>query len=399
MVRFSALAVAVLTTVGGIRADETDTLLAKVKAVAPRGEGHTQAVAAARSLEKSDPTVLPRILAAMNDATPLARNWLRGAFESVAGKVLAAKKLPTKELVAFFETKTNDPQPRRLAFEWIAKADPKYAEKVIPNSLDDASSEMRRDAVAFHMKVAKASLESGDKDKAKTEYLAALSGAGDEDQVQELTKVLKDLGHEVNLIQHAGFLMKWKLIGPFDNREMKGFDVAYPPEKELDFAKSYEGQPDENGNPRKVEWKPLVSEMPDGMFDIAKLTAPHKGAITYAETEYESGTAQPVEFRLATPNAWKLWLNGKLLFAREEYHRGMFYDQYQVRGELKPGKNVLLLKVCQNEQKEDWAQDWKFQFRVCDLTGRALKPTSGQAARSNQPESRIATGERGASAP
>jgi hypothetical protein len=379
MLRFTAFALAVLGSFNGLQADETDTLLERIKAVSARGEGHTQAVAAARTLEKSDPATLSRILSAMNGSTPLARNWLRGAFEAVAGRALKAKSFPTKELVSFFETKTNDPQPRRLAFEWIAKSKPDYAEKIIPDSLDDASSEMRRDAVAHHMGIAKAALEAGDKDKARTVYLAALTGAGDEDQVQELTKVLKDLGHEVNLIQHAGFLMKWKLIGPFDNREMKGFDVAYPPEKELDFAKTYDGQPDEGGQPRKVEWKPLVSEMPDGMFDIAKLTAPHKGAITYAETEYESGTAQPVEFRLATPNAWKLWLNGKLLFAREEYHRGMFYDQYQVRGELRPGKNVLLLKVCQNEQKEEWAQDWKFQFRVCDLTGRALKPGEGQA--------------------
>ena len=87
-----------------------------------------------------------------------------------------------------------------------------------------------------------------------------------------------------------------------------------------------------------------------------------------------------MEFRFGTPNAWKLWLNGELLFGREEYHRGMFYDQYQVRGQLKPGKNVILMKICQNEQKEDWAQDWKIQFRICDPTGRALRPAGTTAA-------------------
>ena len=36
---------------------------------------------------------------------------------------------------------------------------------------------------------------------------------------------------------------------------------------------------------------------------------------------------------------------------------------------LKKGENVIVLKVCQNNQKEEWAQDWQFQVRVCDDTG------------------------------
>lgn len=380
MLRFPVVIVALLAASSVLQADQTDTLLQQIKAVAPRGAGHAQAVSAAQALEKSAPDVLPRILTAMNGTNPLVRNWLRGAFEAVASKALDTKSLPTRELINFFETTTNDPQPRRLAFEWIAKADPGFADKVIPASLSDASSEMRRDAVIHHMGIAKTLFDAGDKDQAMAAYLQALGGAGDEDQIQELAKVLKELGHEVNFVQHSGFLMNWRLVGPFDNRELKGFDISYPPETEIDFTKDYEGQTDEAGQPRQVSWKPFVSDRPDGRFDIAKLVAPHKGAVMYAAAEYVSDSAQPVEFRLATPNAWKLWLNGQLLFAREEYHRGMFFDQYQVRGELKPGKNVLLLKVCQNEQDEDWAQDWTFQFRVCDLTGRALKSTAAPAA-------------------
>ncbi len=91
--------------------------------------------------------------------------------------------------------------------------------------------------------------------------------------------------------------------------------------------------------------------------------------------------AQTVEFRLGTSNAWKLWLNGELLFAREEYHRGMFLDQYAVRGKLKPGKNTILLKILQNEQTEDWAQDWSIQFRVCDFSGRAIRPSKPVAGK------------------
>lgn len=92
-------------------------------------------------------------------------------------------------------------------------------------------------------------------------------------------------------------------------------------------------------------------------------------------TEFVALENRTVQVRLGTPNAWKLWVNGKLAFAREEYHRGSGLDQYRVDAELKPGKNILLLKICQNEQKEDWAQDYKVQLRVCDQSGVAVPST------------------------
>jgi hypothetical protein len=33
-----------------------------------------------------------------------------------------------------------------------------------------------------------------------------------------------------------------------------------------------------------------------------------------------------------------------------------------------------LLKICQNEQTEDWAQRWEFQVRICDSSGTAVLP-------------------------
>jgi hypothetical protein len=71
-------------------------------------------------------------------------------------------------------------------------------------------------------------------------------------------------------------------------------------------------------------------------------------------------------------NACKIWLNGELLLEREVYHTGMDIDQYVGKGKLKSGRNMILVKVCQNEQTEDWAQSWQFQLRVCDSRGTAV---------------------------
>ena len=43
----------------------------------------------------------------------------------------------------------------------------------------------------------------------------------------------------------------------------------------------------------------------------------------------------------------ELWVNGELLFARDEYHRKARVDQFVIEGKLKKGENQILVKVCQ----------------------------------------------------
>jgi hypothetical protein len=95
----------------------------------------------------------------------------------------------------------------------------------------------------------------------------------------------------------------------------------------------------------------------------------------YAYSEFVAAKARPAELRLGCKNAWKVWLNGKLLFGRDEYHRGQRIDQYKMPVQLKEGKNTILVKLCQNEQKEKWTVEWEFQLRVCDPTGTAILST------------------------
>ncbi len=91
-----------------------------------------------------------------------------------------------------------------------------------------------------------------------------------------------------------------------------------------------------------------------------------------AHTEYQAAEARDVELRLGCKNAWKIWHNGKLIFGRDEYHRGARIDQYQLKLRLATGRNTFLVKLCQNEQMEDWTKEWQFQLRVCDATGTAV---------------------------
>ena len=99
-----------------------------------------------------------------------------------------------------------------------------------------------------------------------------------------------------------------------------------------------------------------------------------KQSTAYAYTTFESASEREAELRLGCKNAWKVWLNGKLLFARDEYHRGQRMDQYKLKCHLRKGRNEILVKCCQNEQTESWTVEWEFQLRVCDSGGTAILP-------------------------
>jgi hypothetical protein len=50
----------------------------------------------------------------------------------------------------------------------------------------------------------------------------------------------------------------------------------------------------------------------------------------------------------------------------------MKLDHYVARARLKPGKNVILLKVAQDEPPAQLPAMLRFQMRICDAGGKAV---------------------------
>jgi hypothetical protein len=44
--------------------------------------------------------------------------------------------------------------------------------------------------------------------------------------------------------------------------------------------------------------------------------------------------------------------------------------------QLQAGRNTILVKVCQNEQTEEWTVEWDFQLRVTDALGTPILSTA-----------------------
>jgi len=350
--------------------------LKALREVDREGKGHRAASQAWNEIAKNGQVSdLPQILAAMDGVGPLGANWLHAAVDAIAERNLKAGKLPLDGLEKFLQEKQHDPRARRLAYEWIAKADTGAPDRLIPGMIDDPSLELRRDAVSRVLKAAETAQANKATDEALATYRKALVAARDLDQVRAAAEALGKLGQPVDLAHHFGFLQDWQLVGPFDNKQGKGFEAVYPPESALDLTASY---PTESG---PVRWIAHHTDDANGQVDLNAAIGKHMGVVAYALAEFQSDKAQPVELRLGTEAANKIWLNGKLLSSADVYHANGTMDQYVGRGELKKGRNVILLKICQNEQKEDWAQDWKFQLRACDSSGKAILSTDRPAPR------------------
>ena len=347
--------------------NDLDTEIAVIQAIGIEGRGNERAQMAVRRLEQADSTALLRILGAMDEADGLGLNWLRATADVIVDRELSSGKgLPLEALGEFLLDVRHHPRARRYAYELIARLAPDATERLLPGMINDPSVELRRDAVQRLVDQA-ASLEtSGEKAGASLMFRQALGAARDVDQIEIVAGGLRRLGREVDLPKHFGFLTHWNVVGPFDNTGRRGFAEVFPPEKEIRLDAEYQGKG------KTVTWQPLITADEYGMLDVNKAFGPLKEVTAYAYAEYESKEALPVEFRLGCKNAWKLWLNGELLFGRDEYHRGIRIDQYRVRGQMKAGKNTVLVKVCQNEQMENWTVEWQFQLRVCDETGTAI---------------------------
>ena len=369
----TAAALALLTLIGtGAAWSSPETplqeSLASLSAVDKEGQGHAAAQEAMRGLCSAKAADLPAILSALDHASPLGANWIRNAFETVADRELRQKHpLPVDQLEKFVRDRSHQPRARRLAYELLVKVDPSTTDRMIPGMLLDPAPEFRRDAVALKIAEAAKVDPKLDKPKAARLYREALSGAIHDDQVKAIAAALEKLGQKVNITDHFAFLTRYSVIGPFDNHDGKLLETVYPPETEIRLDAKYDGKLG------KVSWQPLATTNDYGIVDIAKQVHPYKGATMYLLAEFHSPQARPIELRLATQNAWKIWLNEKLLFARNEYHRGSVFDQYRLPAQMRAGRNTILLKICQDEEKEDWAQSYQFQLRVCDSNGSGVR--------------------------
>lgn len=354
-------------------AGDLNGALESLRAVGPKGAGNEAASVAWQEVAQADVSQVPKLLAALNGANPLAANWIRTAVDTVCERALRDQgTLPKEALEKFVLETQQDPKGRRLAYEWLLKVAPEAEERIIPRLLDDPSVELRRDAVEMVIEQGEKAAKAGNKAEATTLLKQAFDAARDRDQIGSLTNQLKQLGHEVDLVKHDGLIVDWLVVGPFDNTDEAGFNRVYGPEEDFDAKAEYQGK---HGT---VTWLKGSSEDPQGAVDLYKILKDklakeeEREVVAYAVAEFHSPVGRKVQIRSSSYNAIKIWLNGRLVDEHDVYHGGSEYDQYQADAELIPGLNRIMIKVCQNAQTQSWTNHLAFQLRVCDAIGSGI---------------------------
>lgn len=321
-----------------------------------------------KSLAAAKADAIPEMLLAMDADHPAAENWIRAAVDAVASRTLeAGEELPSDQLIELLDNTSAAPRARRTAYEWLLRVDAELAESKLAGMVDDPSLEMRYDAIAAGMKGA-AAAEGAEQ---VTAFRRLFESARDLEQIKACKAALEEAGETVDLAERLGFVTHWRLIGVFDNTDQGGFDVVYPPETEIDFDATYEGK----NEPAEWQDEPTSTDDELGQLNLNDEVGAKKGAVVYAYAEVDVPEARAAQIRYSSKNATKLWVNGDAVASHEVYHAGGDYDQYAHDVDLQAGKNTILLKVCQNEQTQPWAQEWAFALRVCDALGGGIGQT------------------------
>jgi hypothetical protein len=158
----------------------------------------------------------------------------------------------------------------------------------------------------------------------------------------------------------SGLIREWMVIGPFpigtndfpDEPPPPGFEEVYPPEEEIDFTGSYEGEGGE------IRWQ-KAGTGESGILDFNPMF-PQGKAIVYAYSEITSPDRRKMKFTFGSDDGAKVWINGKLVY-NEHAWRALGWDGDVIEADLKKGKNTILVKV------EDKWLDWSMMMRVMDM--------------------------------
>jgi hypothetical protein len=347
----------------------------EIDVLVKQGRGSAEGRAAWDRLSQAGPDALLPLLHAMNTRDTVASNWLRTAFDQIAERELKSggKRLDADALLGFVRGPAGEGRARRLALELVEQLRPGTSEKLYAGWLNDP--EFRYEAVARVLEAAQAHLKKKAAKEAEEQFRLAFAAALDQQQLRDAAAGLAKLGTSVSVAQRMGFLTEWYVIGPFDGMKQKGFHLEYPPERKVDLSAEHDGQ---NG---KVRWKRIQVREANAasrgghqaLVNLREKDAlgDADDAVAFAYTEFYIPLGVEAEFRAAADDNLTVYVNGKKVFAFEEWRNGVRLDRHRFTVQLKTGRNTVLVKVCQSAAPNP-EPNWEFFLRIVDASGHGL---------------------------
>lgn len=367
------LVLALLAMVLPLQAGEP--LKKEIEVVVKQGRGTQEGRAAWDRLSQAKSDALPAILEAMNTPDIVAANWLRTAFDLIVERELksAPATFDAAPILTFVKNPKKEGRARRYALDLLERLKPGTRNQLYLDWLDDP--EFRFEAVALELDKAKKSAKAGDAVVASKLYRRTFEKSRDLLQAREAAVGLESGGEKVSVAQHLGFLTDWHLIGPFDGKNQKGLQTAYPPEKKVDLGEELEGQKG------KVRWIRYQVKEPannssgrhQALVDLREKRAlgDADDAVAFAYAEFAVDRAMDADMRGAADDNFAVYLNGVKVFVFEEWRNGVRHDRHRFPVKLHAGTNRVLVKISQSAAPNP-EPNWEFFLRVVDATGKGI---------------------------
>ncbi len=152
----------------------------------------------------------------------------------------------------------------------------------------------------------------------------------------------------------------WSVIGPFDNTNGAGYNKAFIPEAatQFDTTLTYDGQN------RQIGWTQRTDKIFDGFVDFETILGGGLNWVAaYAWTTLTVPNERIAHLHFGSDDQAKIWLNGESIHTDSTAH-SVAIDQVTIPVTLKPGKNSVLVKVCDEEIF------WGFYLRITDTDGK-----------------------------
>ena len=159
-------------------------------------------------------------------------------------------------------------------------------------------------------------------------------------------------------IQKTGFIIEdeWLILGPFDNAGGIGYNTAYIREDatQIDITQKYDGIDEQIG------WQSSTDDTLNGYISLGDNV---DWGVAYAFATVTSPDAREVLLKFDSDDQGKIWLNGEQIFTHTKAFSAVI-DNYTIPVILKPGKNSILVKVCEE------VGGWGFYLRITDTDGK-----------------------------
>ncbi len=341
-------------------------------------------------------------------------------------RILSERDEPAARRAIEAATKDDNIWVRVTALELLGRLQDPEVEEVLVEAIKTGPGPTYQPAVKAYLQQARARLDQGDRDRARSMYalvlelgatdelrrmaldglgsiastasLAAVEAhledavlresalrayvaiarnvadAGDNDKAIEMLQKALAMGPPRDVTQSA--VAKLRDLGiNVDPAKASGFVTQWwivgplpgaDVDKEFPPEKAIDLTATVKEGDRELEWTEHHTADPSGIVNLAGMMEPNTNSTAYLYAEVTVQEAQDVLFKAGSDDGMKLWLNGEMIHRAPE-PRSLRVDEDTIEARLEAGVNKILLKVVQG------GGGWECCLRITDRGGKPIK--------------------------